>query len=288
MRIWVSWFLSIMILSTAATAAAAEEKTQAPPWWWDEAWWTAGVLEDAKNHAVETRWVSYRNGDTEIPALIARPKGAGKYPGVLFAHGRRGLDELTQPLAVRLAARGFVVFAPDLYAGRFIEPFPIEHDYKVEDDLNKGLDAFLALPDIRGRKVCTVGVSRGGYYALKLATTKGRQEAAVACYVAYYPHMQDPNAPEPAQVYQYAAEVDQLTIPVLVFVGEQEQYHRKRAIESAVNSLKLNGKPALLIEYPGVGRGFDFRGMNVRTFADDLAAKDAMRRAAGFLRKHLE
>lgn len=286
MGIWVRWFLSIITI--ISTAAAAEEKTQAPPWWWDEAWWTAGVLEDAKNHAVETRWVTYQNGDTEIPALVARPRGGGKYPGVLFAHGRRGLDELTQPLAVRLAARGFVVFAPDLYAGRFIEPFPIEHDYKVEDDLNKGLDAFLALPDIKGRKVCTVGVSRGGYYALKLATAQGRQQAAVACYLAYYPAMQDPNAPEPAQVYQYAAEVDQLTIPVLVFVGEQEQYHRKRAIESAVNSLKLNGKPALLIEYPGVGRGFDFRGMNVRTFADDLAAKDAMRRAAGFLRKHLE
>ena len=128
-----------------------------------------------------------------------------------------------------------------------------------------------------------LGISRGGYYALKLAVTQGRQQKDVVCYVGYYPHMQDPNAPEPAQVYQYAAEVDRLAIPVLIFVGEHEQYQRKRGIESAVNSLKLNNKPARLIEYPGVGRGFDFRGSNVRTFADDLAAKDAVRRAADFI-----
>jgi len=277
--------IAILLFALFASGAGAAENGRAssPPWWWDEAWWNDGRLEPPKNFPVETRWLTYHNGDTEVRALVARPKGGGKYPGVLFVHGRRGLDELTQPSAIRLAARGFVVFAPDLYNGRFIEPFPIEHDYRVEDDLNKGLDTFLALPDLKGKKVCVLGVSRGGYYALKLATTKGRQQKDLACYVGYYPHMQDPNAPEPAQVYQYAAEIDQLSIPVLIFMGEQEQYQRKRGIESAVNSLKLNQKPVRLIEYPGVGRGFDFRGANVRTFADDLAAKDAVRRAADFI-----
>ncbi len=267
---------------------AAEPTVPGPAWWWDEAWWTQGVLEGATNRAVETRQASYRNGDTEVPVFIARPKGGGKYPGVLFVHGRRGFDELTQLHAVRIAARGFLVFAPDLHAGRFIEPFPVGHDYAVEEDLNKGLDVMLALPDLKGRKVCSVGISRGGYHTLKLATTFGRQGRDLACYLGYYPHLQDPNAPEPAQVYQYAAEVDRLTIPVLVFIGEQEQYQRKRSIESSINSLRGNGKPAQLIEYPGVGRGFDFRPQNVRVFADDLAAKDAMRRAAAFIRKHLE
>ncbi|MBT4807502.1 MAG: dienelactone hydrolase, partial [Acidiferrobacteraceae bacterium] len=37
----------------------------------------------------------------------------------------------------------------------------------------------------------------------------------------------------------------------------------------------------------GVGRGFDFRPPNVRVFADDLAAKDAMMRTATFIRHHL-
>ena len=42
-----------------------------------------------------------------------------------------------------------------------------------------------------------------------------------------------------------------------------------------------------MIVYTGVGRGFDFRAENVRTFADDLAAKNAVQRTADFMNKHL-
>ena len=59
------------------------------------------------------------------------------------------------------------------------------------------------------------------------------------------------------------------------------------SIETAVASMKAAGKDATLIVYPGVGRGFDFRPPHVRTFADDLAAKDAVQRAAAFINRHL-
>jgi carboxymethylenebutenolidase len=130
--------------------------------------------------------------------------------------------------------------------------------------------------------------TRGGYLALKAATTHDMQDQGVACYVAWYPHLQDPNAPEPMQVYRYAMEVDQLQIPVLVFIGDQEQYQRRRSIETAIASLQEAGRPAQLVIYPGVGRGFDFRPPHVRSFADDLAAKDALQRAARFMREHLD
>jgi carboxymethylenebutenolidase len=52
--------------------------------------------------------------------------------------------------------------------------------------------------------------------------------------------------------------------------------------------MELMKRPAQLIVYPGVGRGFDFRPPNVRTFADDLASKDALQRAADFMRQHLQ
>jgi len=48
------------------------------------------------------------------------------------------------------------------------------------------------------------------------------------------------------------------------------------------------GRDVRLFVYPGVGRGFDFRPENVRTFADHLAARDAIRRAELFIRKNLE
>jgi carboxymethylenebutenolidase len=55
-----------------------------------------------------------------------------------------------------------------------------------------------------------------------------------------------------------------------------------------VDTLRQKRRPITYIVYPGVGRGFDFRPENVRTFADDLASKDAIQRAAAFMRSHLE
>ncbi|MEK7758681.1 MAG: dienelactone hydrolase family protein, partial [Pseudomonadota bacterium] len=115
-----------------------------------------------------------------------------------------------------------------------------------------------------------------------------RQERDIACYISWYPHMQDPNAPEAMQVYGYANEADELKIPTLIFICEQEQYQRRRSIEEAVKNMELMKRPVRLIVYPGVGRGFDFRPPNVRTFADDLASKDALQQATNFMRQHLQ
>jgi glyoxylase-like metal-dependent hydrolase (beta-lactamase superfamily II) len=77
-------------------------------------------------------------------------------------------------------------------------------------------------------------------------------------------------------------------LPTLVFIGDEEQYQRRRVIETSIGVMQDQGRDARLIIYPGVGRGFDFRTEKVRTFADDLASKDALQRAATFMRMHLE
>lgn len=257
--------------------------------WWRDSWYEQGQLETPKNYAVVERQLSYTNArdDTEVPATLFRPRGSEKFPAVLFQHGRRGLDTLVRRLALRLAARGFVVLAPDVYTARFIDPRPIEHLEETEHDVNAAVDFLLALPDISTSRICAYSHTRGGYYTLKVATTFGRQEKQIACYVSSYPHWQDPNAGEPMQVYRYAGEIDKLSIPTLIFMGEYEQYQRRRSIESAVLAMKQAGRDVRLITYPGVGRGFDFRPPRVRTFADDLATKDSTLRMAAFMRKHL-
>lgn len=258
--------------------------------WWDDDWFDLGLLPVPVNHEVVRRELSYVNPEdgTEVPATLYRPAGEGRYPGVLFQHGRRGLDQWVERLAVRLAARGFVVLAPEVYEARFVEPFPLEHDPAMEGDVNAGVDFLLAQPDVSTSKICLVSHTRGGYYTLRVAVDRGRQDDAVACYVSFYPHWQDPNAPEPEQVYRYHPDVDALEIPTLVFIGEFEQYQRRRSIETGVAFMKRAGRDVRLIVYPGVGRGFDFRSPNVRTFADDLATKDSNLRTADFLNKHLQ
>ena len=287
------WAAGLCLALAAAPAAAQAPWTttrypqDVSKWWWDDGWWERGKIPGATNHEVATRTASYRSGDADVPVEIHVPRSSGSFPVVVFLHGRRGVDPVTRLAPLRLAARGFTVVAPDLYAGRFIAPYPIRHDEALEEDAARAIDYALALPEARGQaKTCVVSHTRGGYYALKALVTKQRQ-TKTACYVSYYPHWQHPEAPEPEQVYRYAAEVDALTVPVLVFFGEHEQYQRARPILAGIESLQKKERDARVIVYPGVGRAFDFRPREVRTFADDLAAQDALRRSAEFIRRHL-
>jgi len=277
-------FIVLLFAGNQATAQSAREDNS---WWWEDSWWNEGLIEAPDNHAIETSWTTYTSGDVEVPSLVLRPADDGKYPAVLFVHGRRGLDELVQRHARRVAARGFVVLAPDIYGAHFLGTHPIEHDYELEKDVDLAVDVLLDRNDISTSKACLYSHTRGGYYTLKVATTFKRQNKDIACYVSFYPHLQDPNAPEPMQVYGYAPEIEELTLPMLVFIGDEEQYQRRRVIETSINVLRDKGKDVRLIVYPGVGRGFDFRPENVRTFADDLASKDSVQRAAKFMRLHL-
>ena len=270
--------------------APTNTKPLSEKFWFDEGWHEHGILQSPSNYEVVERKVTYLNPDdnTEVPAILYRPRKQGKYPGILFQHGRRGLDDLVQRLPRRMAARGFVVLAPDVYTARFIDKLPIEHLAETEGDTNAGVDYLLAQSDVSTSRVCLYSHTRGGYYTLQVAVKFKRQHKDVACYVSFYPHWQDPNAEEPMQVYRYAIEADRLEIPTMIVIGEYEQYQRRRSIETAVKSMKQSGKDVRLITYPGVGRGFDFRPVHVRTFADDLATKDATVRAALFMHKHLE
>jgi len=282
------FFFVLLLGLTGGQSVYAHPEKQDNSWWWEKAWWEKGRITPVSNHKIKLYKTSYESNGVDVPAMVIRPADKKKYPAVLFVHGRRGLDELVLRHAKRLAARGFVVLAPAVYKAHFIGTHPIEHDYELEKDFNKAVDVLLARKDISSKKACLYSHTRGGYYTLKVATTFKRQKKHIACYVSYYPHLQDPNAPEPSQVYGYAPEIEQLKIPMLVFIGDEEQYQRRRVIETSIKVLQDKKRDARLIIYPGVGRGFDFRPENVRTFADDLAAKDAIQRAARFIRKHLK
>lgn len=279
-------------LSLTCTPAAAFEPDYPQPEfpqaaWSSDAWWDQGQIVNTENHNVAVSETSYVSDGKDVPVLVFRPDDDAKYPAVLFQHGRRGLDELVQGHAKRLAARGFVVFAPDIFRANFMDPYPNEHDEALEADVGAGVDALLTRRDLSSDKVCLYSHTRGGYYTLRVAVTQNRQENQVACYVSYYPHWQNPNAPEPLQVYGYAPEADGLKLPTLIFIGEKDQYQRRRPIETAVRFLQKENRDVTLFVYPGVGRGFDFRPPAVRTFADDLAAKDALMRASRFMKAHL-
>lgn len=247
----------------------------------------AGLLAGAAAaFAVELdeKWVHYRNGDIEVPALLAVPKGPGPHPGVLYLHGRSGLNDRLQAQVRRLAAAGFAVLAPDYHTGRFISENPIEHDPATEKDVELGLDYLKTVTKVKADKVAVVGISRGGYHMGLLAV---RRPDVVAGIVGYYPHLANPNAPEPVQVYRYMPEVEQIKVPALLMVGERDIELRRELVKRVAERLRELGREVELVVYPGAQRAFDFRRVN-RTVGDDLARDDAFRRTVQFLERILD
>jgi len=237
---------------------------------------------DAGLFEVDVRSIEYKSGEIDVPAILFTPRAPGRFAGVLFIHGRSGLNERLQAQARRLAERGFVVLAPDYHTGRFIPENPIEHDPATEGDVERGLDSLLAVAAVRGRRVAVLGISRGGYHAALL----GVRRPEVGAVVGYYPHLQNPNAPEPDQVYRYMPAVEQWRVPALLMVGELDHQLRRELVVRVAERLRQRGVDVELVVYPGAQRAFDFR-RNGRTLGDDLAREDALNRTVRFLNRVL-
>jgi len=174
------------------------------------------------------------------------------------------------------------VLAPDYHTGRFIPENPVAHDSATEKDVERGIDYLTSAPGVRAGRIGVVGISRGGYHAVLL----GVRRPEVGAIVGYYPHLQNPNAPEPDQVYRYMPEVEQWRVPALLMVGEKEHQLRRELVVRVAARLQQRGIDVELVVYPGAQRAFDFR-RNDRTLGDDLARADALERTVRFLNRIL-
>jgi carboxymethylenebutenolidase len=232
---------------------------------------------------VQLRKVLVKSGEVDVPVEIAIPAGKGPFPPVLYIHAKRGYDEVDQRHISTLAEQGFVVLAPDWQSGRFIERWPSAHDPATENDVEAGLNALMALPEACKMPVGVVGYSRGGYYSIRLAARRGKDIAAIAAYAG---HMQNPNAPEPEQLFSVAPEISQITTPMLFLIGEQDFELRRINGGRAFYALYERGVPVEMQYYPLARRAFDFR--NDQTPEEKVATRHARERVKGWLQKNMK
>jgi len=57
--------------------------------------------------------ITYPAGDGGMKAYFARPKGDGRFPGVIVIHENRGLNPHIEDVARRVALEGYLAVAPD-------------------------------------------------------------------------------------------------------------------------------------------------------------------------------
>ncbi len=230
--------------------------------------------------AVEVRQIELRTPTADVPIYIAQPEGPGPFPPVLFIHAKRGIDEAEQRHIRELAGQGYLVVMPDWQSGRMIERWPAEHNPETEQDVEAAMDYLRALPEACKIPVGIVGISRGPYYAIRLAAKRGPDIAAI---VSYYGHMQNPNAPEPDQLFRLAPEIMWLTTPMLFLIGEQDFELRRMVGGRAFYALWERGVPVEYQVYPFARRAFDFRADQGPE--EKIAARHARQRADQWLRQ---
>jgi carboxymethylenebutenolidase len=214
---------------------------------------------------VET--VVFRADKPTLRATLVRPAGQGAFPAVVLVHGDFGLTNWEKEQAKRLAERGYVTLAVDLYRGEVVTNLLDAHimdrampEDQVQGDLKAAVDYLVGRPDVRGEAVGIIGWDSGGGYALDAALHDRRLRALVICYGRV---LTEPAslAPLEASVLGIFAEQDEGISPAML-----------RQFESAMH--KAGKRLAGVHTYAGCKHGF----MNPR--APDESTPDASRASA--------
>jgi carboxymethylenebutenolidase len=217
--------------------------------------------------------------------VTARPVASGSWPGVVMLHEGWGIDDVLRRHADRLAAAGYLVYAPDLLGegswlrciritvkalqGRSGKPFELIESCRRE---------LKGDPDCTG-KVGVIGFCMGGGFAL-LLSADGYQAASVNY------------GPVPSDINELAAR----SCPIVGSYGGRDW--TARGVPALRNALRSHHVPHDVEVYPAAGHSFLndkpngpllFRpvGRLAHAGPEPTSAADAWRRIEAFFAEHL-
>ena len=238
------------------------------------AWAQQVKPDDARIQAERVSYPSPKGSGT-MKGYLARPAKGGKQPGVVVIHENRGLNPYIEDVARRLAAAGYVAFAPDAltpaggYPGnedQAREMFAKLDSGKRTEDLIAGYDALKARPECNG-KIGVTGFCFGGGIAGLMAT----RIPELKCSAPFYgeqPSAADTAKIKAALMIHYASEDPRIN------AGWP-------AWEEALEANKVNYK---MYMYPNTQHGFH---NDTTPRYDEAAAKLAWQRTMDFFDLHL-
>lgn len=212
-----------------------------------------------------------------VPGYSGKPEASTPRPGLIVIQEWWGLDEQTKSIADRLAAEGYLTFAPDLYHGEMASlgdsqtAMSLVQKYApgAPADLEKVYDAMKQLPNCNG-KVGSVGFCFGGRMSLALGIL--RPLDAVCTF--YGGGMQ-----------QLFDQMGAFKSPVLGLFGDKDVSIPAGTIEQFDLLLDKIGVPHEIVVYPDSGHAF-FRDSDPNVYKPE-AAQDAWERVTKFFAENL-
>lgn len=117
-------------------------------------------------------------------------------PGVIVLHAWWGLNSVVKSICDRLAAKGFVAFAPDLYNGKVAKT--IEEAGQLVDIDNERKQAIVSAvpavlrnrPEVRKQAFSVIGFSMGAAWSLVLASERPEDIHKVVLFYGSYGGME--------------------------------------------------------------------------------------------------
>lgn len=239
--------------------------------------WAIQVPKDDPRVKVSYETVDSPSGNGKIRGEYVMPaKMAGKAPGVLVIHENRGLNPYIEDVARRLAAEGFLAFAPDGLTSVGGYPGDDEKGGQLFNTVDKPkmTEDFLAAANwLRDRPSCTgkigaVGFCFGGGIVNQLAVRMGKDLSAGVPFYGAQPTAADTAKIKAPLMLQYAGLDTRITGGAAAFE----------------DALKANGVKYEAFVYEGANHGFH---NDTTPRYDEAAAKLAWSRTIEFFNKNL-
>ncbi|PWB51821.1 MAG: dienelactone hydrolase family protein [Anaerolineales bacterium] len=174
---------------------------------------------------------------------------SGKGPGVLVLHAWWGLNDFFRGTCNRLAQAGFVVLAPDLFAGQIAQTIEEaeqhksawDEEHEVPQIILPAVDNLREHPAVVGHGLGIIGFSMGAYWALWLAQKRPELIRSVVLFYGTNGGGGDFQKSRAAYLGHFA---------------ELDPYESGSGIQELEKTLKKAQRPTNFYTYPGTSHWF--------------------------------
>ena len=210
----------------------------------------------------ETVGFKGHNGDA-IEGYLARPLGAGPWPGVIVIHHMPGWDEATKEMTRKLAYHGYAAFSPHLHhregpgsveeISTRVRAAGLVPDDRCIGDIDAAIRYLETQPYYSG-KVGVIGFCSGGRQAYLVACNIKRIDAAVDCYGGKV--VAKPEDLTERQPVAPIAMTKNLACPLLGLFGAEDTSPSPQDVARLEEELKRFNKTYEFHTYENAGHGF--------------------------------